>query len=130
MDPLGSAGLVSGPGLLIWWRAACALVVALAVQIGTNYANDYSDGVRGTDARRVGPTRLVASGIASPKAVRAAAFTSFGVGAAVGAVLALSTSPWALFSQPPVYPRVGTAMALRCSISEPSDWDRRLAPPG
>ena len=45
-----SVRLVAGPGVVIWWRAACALVVALAVQVGTNYANDYSDGVRGTDA--------------------------------------------------------------------------------
>ena len=67
----GTAGVVTGQP--IWWRAACALVVALGVQVGTNYANDYSDGVRGTDAGRVGPLRLVGSGLASPEAVRRAA---------------------------------------------------------
>ncbi len=60
-------------GSVIWWRAAVALVVAVALQVGTNYANDYSDGVRGTDDVRVGPVRLVASGLASPPAVRRAA---------------------------------------------------------
>ena len=55
-----------GEGEMIWWRVVAALVVSLALQIGTNYANDYSDGVRGTDAARVGPVRLVASGLAPP----------------------------------------------------------------
>ena len=59
-------GRVGERGGVIWWRAACAFVVALAIQVGTNYANDYSDGVRGTDEVRVGPLRLVASGLASP----------------------------------------------------------------
>ncbi|MEZ5178989.1 MAG: 1,4-dihydroxy-2-naphthoate octaprenyltransferase [Acidimicrobiales bacterium] len=60
------------PGGLIWWRAAAAMVVALALQVATNYANDYSDGVRGTDAddKRVGPVRLVGQGLASPSAVK------------------------------------------------------------
>jgi len=78
----------------IWWRAACALVVALGVQIGTNYANDYADGLRGTDEVRVGPTRLVAAGLASPSAVRAAALVSFGVAAIAGIALAAATSWW------------------------------------
>jgi 1,4-dihydroxy-2-naphthoate octaprenyltransferase len=78
----------------IWWRSLLALVVSLSIQVGTNYANDYSDGVRGTDARRVGPVRLVASGLASPGSVRAAALFSFGVAAVAGLVLALVTSPW------------------------------------
>ena len=89
---LGSAGLVWGQ--VIWWRAACALVVALAVQIGTNYANDYSDGVRGTDRARVGPVRLVASGLASPGAVRAAALASFGVAGIAGLALAAVVTWW------------------------------------
>ena len=56
-----------------WWRAVLAAVVALALQVATNYANDYSDGVRGTDDVRVGPVRLVASGLAPARAVKAAA---------------------------------------------------------
>ncbi|HVX22897.1 MAG TPA: 1,4-dihydroxy-2-naphthoate polyprenyltransferase [Acidimicrobiales bacterium] len=88
------ASVVAGPGVVIWWRAVCALVVALAVQVGTNYANDYSDGVRGTDERRVGPVRLVASGLASPAAVRRAAVLSFLVAAAAGLALAAATTWW------------------------------------
>ncbi len=79
-----------------WWRAVGALVVALAVQIGTNYANDYSDGIRGTDDARVGPLRLVASGLASPSAVRRAALAAFGVAAVVGLALAWASSWWVL----------------------------------
>jgi 1,4-dihydroxy-2-naphthoate polyprenyltransferase len=79
-----------------WPRAIAALVVALALQVGVNYANDYSDGVRGTDKDRRGPVRLVASGLASPAAVRNAAAISFGVAALVGAVLALVVNPWLL----------------------------------
>jgi 1,4-dihydroxy-2-naphthoate octaprenyltransferase len=81
-------------GNAIWWRAAAALVVSVAIQVGTNYANDYSDGKRGTDAVRVGPVRLVASGLASPKAVKAAAFLSFALAAAVGLVLASVAGWW------------------------------------
>ncbi|MGH9081927.1 MAG: 1,4-dihydroxy-2-naphthoate polyprenyltransferase [Acidimicrobiales bacterium] len=83
-------------GGIVWWRAACALVVALALQVGTNYANDYSDGVRGTDAQRIGPVRLVASGLAAPAAVRRAAYLSFFVAAAAGLALAAVTSWWLL----------------------------------
>ena len=75
-------------------RALLALVVALALQVGVNYANDYSDGIRGTDADRVGPTRLVASGAASPRAVLVAAMACFAVAAAAGLVLAAVTSWW------------------------------------
>ena len=74
--------------------AGLALVVSLALQVGVNYANDYSDGIKGTDDNRVGPTRLVASGLASAKSVKQAAFISFAVAAAVGSVLAYSTSLW------------------------------------
>ena len=74
--------------------AGLALVVSLALQVGVNYANDYSDGIRGTDDNRVGPIRLVASGIASAKSVKQAAFISFAVAAVVGLVLALLTSLW------------------------------------
>jgi 1,4-dihydroxy-2-naphthoate polyprenyltransferase len=79
---------------VVWWRAAAALVVALAVQVGTNYANDYSDGVRGTDERRVGPLRLVGSGLVSPGSVRLAAWLSYGVAALAGLALAAATSWW------------------------------------
>ncbi len=78
----------------VWWKAALALVVALALQVGVNYANDYSDGIRGTDADRVGPMRLVGSGTASPGAVKRAAFAAFGVAAAAGLVLAATTAWW------------------------------------
>lgn len=81
-------------GHVIWWRAAAALVVAVAIQVGTNYANDYSDGVRGTDERRVGPVRLVASGLASPSAVRRAAVIAFGVAALAGLALAAAAGWW------------------------------------
>ena len=67
--------------------ALLALGVALALQVGVNYANDYSDGVRGTDLDRVGPLRLTAAGLATPARVKAAAFTAFGVGAVLGMVL-------------------------------------------
>jgi 1,4-dihydroxy-2-naphthoate octaprenyltransferase len=79
---------------VIWWKAALALVVAIALQIGVNYANDYSDGIRGTDADRVGPLRLVGSGLATPTSVKAAAFTAFGVAMVAGLVLAATTTWW------------------------------------
>jgi 1,4-dihydroxy-2-naphthoate polyprenyltransferase len=78
----------------VWWKALLALVVSLALQVGVNYANDYSDGIRGTDAERVGPMRLVGSGRATPTAVKRAAFTAFGVAAAAGLVLAATTAWW------------------------------------
>ena len=79
-----------------WWYALGALVVALAIQVGTNYANDYSDGIRGTDDARVGPLRLVASGLAPATAVRRAALIAFGVAGVVGLALAWATSWWVL----------------------------------
>ncbi|MGN6722306.1 MAG: 1,4-dihydroxy-2-naphthoate polyprenyltransferase [Marmoricola sp.] len=78
----------------VWWKAICALLVSLLLQVGVNYANDYSDGIRGTDDERVGPLRLVGSGVATPKAVKRAAFTAFGIAAIVGLVLAISTAWW------------------------------------
>jgi 1,4-dihydroxy-2-naphthoate octaprenyltransferase len=80
----------------VWWRAALSLIVSLALQVGVNYANDYSDGIRGTDDVRVGPVRLVASGLAAPKSVKFAAFAAFGVAAIAGLVLATQTSFWLL----------------------------------
>jgi 1,4-dihydroxy-2-naphthoate octaprenyltransferase len=78
-----------GEGGFAWWRVGAALVVSLALQVGTNYANDYSDGVRGTDTVRVGPVRLVASGLAAPAAVKRAALVAFGVAALAGLALAV-----------------------------------------
>ncbi|NBO32770.1 MAG: 1,4-dihydroxy-2-naphthoate polyprenyltransferase [Actinobacteria bacterium] len=75
-------------------RAALALVVSLALQVGVNYANDYSDGVRGTDDDRAGPMRLVASHRATPRAVKVAAFTAFGAACVAGLVLAAFTTWW------------------------------------
>lgn len=84
--------------------AILALVVSLSLQVGVNYANDYSDGIRGTDSDRVGPTRLVAAGLASPSSVKVAAFIAFGIGAAAGLGLAILTSWWLI--------AVGTASIL------------------
>jgi 1,4-dihydroxy-2-naphthoate octaprenyltransferase len=77
-------------------RALLALVVSLALQVGVNYANDYSDGVRGTDDDRVGPLRLTGSGTTPPGQVKRAALLCFGVAGVAGLVLALLTSPWLL----------------------------------
>jgi 1,4-dihydroxy-2-naphthoate polyprenyltransferase len=91
---LAGTGVAVYDDAAVWWKAGLALVVALALQVGVNYANDYSDGVRGTDADRVGPMRLVGSGAATPAAVKAAAFLSFGVAAVAGLVLAATTAWW------------------------------------
>lgn len=88
-----AAASLDGP--TIWWRAVAALVVALALQVGVNYANDYSDGVRGTDANRKGPLRLTASGVASPAAVKRAAMLAFGLAGVVGLALSLAAD-WRL----------------------------------
>ena len=92
---VGTAAAVGRvPGGLIWWRAGAALVVALAIQVATNYANDYSDGIRGTDSEeRVGPMRLVGSGAATPGAVKRAAFLAFGVAALAGLALTVAVGP-------------------------------------
>lgn len=90
----GAAAALGGANAL---RATLALIVALALQVGVNYANDYSDGIRGTDAERVGPLRLTGSGAARPGAVRAAAFAAFALAAVAGITLvALSRTWWML----------------------------------
>lgn len=81
---------------VVWWRVVVALVVSLLLQIGVNYANDYSDGVRGTDDTRVGPLRLVATGAASPAAVKRAALGTLALAAVAGLVLAIATTWWLL----------------------------------
>jgi 1,4-dihydroxy-2-naphthoate octaprenyltransferase len=78
--------------------AVLALVVSVALQVAVNYANDYSDGVRGADRDRVGPLRLVGSGAASPGAVRGAAFAAFGVAAAAGVAVTVATGSWWLLA--------------------------------
>src|ERR671930_201592 len=94
--PTPSAPGPAYPDGFVWWKALLALGVALALQIGVNYANDYSDGVRGTDEQRVGPLRLVGSKVATPRQVKIAAFACFGVGAAHGLVLAATSGWWLL----------------------------------
>lgn len=76
------------------FKAILALGVSLALQVATNYANDYSDGIKGTDKNRAGPLRLVASGLKSPKAVKKAAYVFFLVAGVLGFILALLTSFW------------------------------------
>jgi 1,4-dihydroxy-2-naphthoate polyprenyltransferase len=98
--PAAVAPVLAGTAIAVydgdeaWWKAALALVVALALQVGVNYANDYSDGVRGTDEVRVGPQRLVGSRVASPVSVKRAAFVCFGVAAVAGLVLAATVAWW------------------------------------
>ena len=88
---VGTAAAQDQPNLL---RASLALLVALALQVGVNYANDYSDGIRGTDDKRVGPRRLVASGLVAARSVKRAAFCFFGGAALIGLYLSAVTSWW------------------------------------
>ncbi|MBB2769222.1 MULTISPECIES: 1,4-dihydroxy-2-naphthoate polyprenyltransferase [Mycolicibacterium] len=87
----GAAAWLDGA---VWWKALLAFVVAVALIIGVNYANDYSDGIRGTDDVRSGPLRLVGSRLASPRAVLTAAIASLAVGAVAGLALAVASAPW------------------------------------
>lgn len=89
-------GVALGEGSAVWWRAALAAAISLILQIGVNYSNDYSDGVRGTDEQRVGPLRLVGSGAARPREVLAAALGCFLLAAVAGLVLAIVTTWWLL----------------------------------
>lgn len=88
---VGTAAATGSGSDPVWWRLACALLVALSVQVGTNYANDYSDGVRGTDdpGSRVGPPRLVGGGLAEPSQVKKAMLAAFGVTLVAGVPLVL-----------------------------------------
>ncbi len=92
----GAPGGAAGAGDSRPGRAALALIVALALQIGVNYANDFSDGVRGTDADRLGPVRLVASGLARPRQVLIAALGCFAIAGVAGLALAAAVSWWLL----------------------------------
>jgi 1,4-dihydroxy-2-naphthoate polyprenyltransferase len=80
----------------VWWRVSLALIVSLALQVGVNFANDYSDGIKGTDNDRVGPLRLVGSGVASASSVKRAAFIAFGIAGIAGLSLAVMTTMWLL----------------------------------
>lgn len=91
---LVGTGAAAWLGAAVWWKALLALVVSLALIIGVNYANDHSDGIRGTDDDRAGPLRLVGSRAATPRAVLAAAVINLSVGAAAGLALALVSQPW------------------------------------
>ena len=100
--PAAVAPVLAGSGAavfadsFVWWKALLALGVSLALQVGVNYANDYSDGIKGTDDDRVGPLRLVGSGLVPARSVRNAALLFLGVGAALGFVLAATSSWWLL----------------------------------
>ena len=78
----------------VWWKALLALAVSISLIVGVNYANDYSDGIRGTDDDRAGPLRLVGSRLAVPRAVLTAAGMSLALAAVAGVILALSSAPW------------------------------------
>jgi 1,4-dihydroxy-2-naphthoate octaprenyltransferase len=88
--------VASGSDGVRWWLGVPALVVSLALQVGVNFANDYSDGIRGTDDSRVGPLRLVGSGLVAPQKVKRAALASFAVAAIAGLGIAVATSLWLL----------------------------------
>jgi len=98
--PNAVAPVIAGTGAAawlhaaVWWKALLALVVSLAMIIGVNYANDYSDGIRGTDDDRAGPLRLVGSRLATPQSVLTAAVACVAVAAAAGIVLSLYSAPW------------------------------------
>ncbi|EUA14584.1 1,4-dihydroxy-2-naphthoate octaprenyltransferase [Mycobacterium kansasii 732] len=98
--PNAVAPVVAGTGAAawlhaaVWWKALLALAVAVALTVGVNYANDYSDGIRGTDDERAGPVRLVGSRLAAPRSVLTAAMVSLTVAALAGLVLALVSQPW------------------------------------
>ena len=91
---IAGTGAAAWLGGAVWWKALLALVVSVALTVGVNYANDYSDGIRGTDDERAGPLRLVGSKLAAPRSVLVAAVASLGLAAAAGVLLALVSAPW------------------------------------
>jgi 1,4-dihydroxy-2-naphthoate polyprenyltransferase len=91
---IAGTGAAAWLGSASWWKAALALIVAMAMIIGVNYANDYSDGIRGTDDVRAGPLRLVGAKVATPRSVLTAAIVSLGVAAVAGVALAWFSAPW------------------------------------
>ena len=118
-----------------WWQGgapvavvALCLVVALGLAIGVNFANDYSDGIRGTDDHRVGPQRLVGSGAADPARVRNAAFGCFGVSSAAGCWPSAPPASWPPGSTPGAGIPTGTWAWARSSSSSSSAWSPPPAP--
>jgi 1,4-dihydroxy-2-naphthoate octaprenyltransferase len=105
---LVGTAVASRSGPIVWWRAVAALVVAVALQVGVNYANDYSDGMRGVDKVRRGPLRLTASGLVPAASVKRAAVVSFGVAAVAGIALALAVAWWLIL--------VGAACVLAAAL--------------
>jgi 1,4-dihydroxy-2-naphthoate octaprenyltransferase len=95
---IAGTGAAIGHGVVSPGRALLALVVAVSLMIGVNYANDYSDGIRGTDDDRVGPLRLVGSQLAAPSTVRTAAFFAFGVAGVAGLTLVSLSQQWWLIA--------------------------------
>ncbi|WP_027941119.1 1,4-dihydroxy-2-naphthoate polyprenyltransferase [Amycolatopsis taiwanensis] len=95
---LAGVGATIQLGAFSWWASLLALLVALSLIIGVNFANDYSDGIRGTDAERVGPLRLVGSGAAAPKVVLLAALGCLGLAGVLGLVLVAATGRWWLLT--------------------------------
>ena len=96
----GAASLIDPhlPWYHHWFRAVLALIVALALQIAVNFANDYSDGIRGVDTNRVGPPRLVGSGRAKPRAVLTVAIVFFAIAAVAGGILVWRSGQWWLLA--------------------------------
>lgn len=98
--PNAIAPVIAGTGAAgwlhaaVWWKALLAMAVALSFTVGVNYANDYSDGIRGTDDDRAGPLRLVGARLAAPRTVLAAAVAALTVGATAGLALALTSAGW------------------------------------
>ena len=98
--PNAVAPVIAGTGAAawlhsaVWWKALLALLVAVTMVIGVNFANDYSDGIRGTDDERAGPVRLVGSRLATPRSVLTVAVLAMTAGAVAGFVLAMTTAPW------------------------------------
>ncbi|MFD2418432.1 1,4-dihydroxy-2-naphthoate polyprenyltransferase [Amycolatopsis pigmentata] len=95
---LAGVGAAIQLGAFSWWRSLLALLVALSLIVGVNFANDYSDGIRGTDENRVGPLRLVGSGAAPPKSVLAAALGCLGVAGVLGLLLVIASGRWWLLA--------------------------------
>lgn len=91
---IAGTGAAAAAGSPVWWKALLALAVSVSMIIGVNFANDYSDGIRGTDDDRVGPLRLVGSRLASPAAVKAVAIAFLALAAAAGLALAITTAWW------------------------------------
>ena len=101
---IAGSAVAAFAGEFVWWKALLAALVAWSFIIGVNYANDYSDGIRGTDEDRVGPVRLVGQGLANPGNVKLAAFGCFFVAAFVGlALVTLSNTPWLLLVGVAIY---------------------------